>query len=783
MVARKYALATVGQAAPLHRARRTRSSPIAAQLVVAVLAAAAAAGGALAGCHPTGTPIADAIETAAFAAGFTVLASQASRGTWLGVGVAAVVLARGWLLVPAVATIGLAFWAALLSRSHRRIGALVGALGVQVALRWSPALFHGFPTLMAGALVVILACSAWRRSGKRVRRRALLALAGLGGAAVVASLPIVIVTLLVRGEAMAGESAAKTALSTIGNGKSTSVTGDLQNAARDTGNAASALGLWITGGARLVPLVAQQARFLTGTVASAAQAVAVGDREAPAINYHRLGYHHGRINLARLTAMEDPMRILNEQLVTTDRALAGLGSSWLVGPLKSRAVSLRTQLDRAQHSSSLAVEAAKVLPAMLGGDGVRHYFIAFMSPSESRGYDGFVGSYGLLTADNGHVSLTTSGVTSDLETQLPPGGATLRGVQGFLDRYGQFQPGKYLRDATFSPNLPTVANVLAQEYLQTGGVPLDGVLAIDPYGLAAFLHFTGPIQVPGLPVPLTSHNAAYVLLKEQYTTFDVGESNEDAVRHDFLQQALHLAFNKLVSGSLPSPKTLATVLSPAAAQGRISFWSFHRDEQPLLRQLGIDGSFPTNRGGDLLAVTTENSDANKIDAFLHTSVLDHVTFNPGTGEVASEVTIRLTNDAPTAGLPPIVIDSVVPGLAPGTNRTWLTLYSPLVFENASIDGATETMSSGAELGVRAYSNYVDVPPGSTVTLRVNLAGQLDARAALEVSARLQPAANPEHEVVEITPAGAWELSGTDGSDRWGLSSAMRQRRTFSFVPA
>ena len=152
---------------PSHRRPRTRpSSRDVSRLITIALTAAAAAGAALAGCHPTGTPIADVIETAAFAAGFTVLASRASRGTWLGVGVAAVVLARGWLLVPAVATIGLAFCAALLSRSHRRIGALVGALGVQVALRWSPALFHGFPTLVASALVVILACSAWRRSGK-----------------------------------------------------------------------------------------------------------------------------------------------------------------------------------------------------------------------------------------------------------------------------------------------------------------------------------------------------------------------------------------------------------------------------------------------------------------------------------------------------------------------------------------------------------------------------------------------------------------------------------------
>jgi hypothetical protein len=532
-----------------------------------------------------------------------------------------------------------------------------------------------------------------------------------------------------------------------------------------------------------VPVVAQQARFLTGTLTAAAQATAVGAQQAPAIDYHRIGYHDGQIELARLSAMEVPMRILDDQLRITDHQLDGLSSSWLIGPLERRVVSVRTDIDRARKSADLAVEAAKVLPSMLGGDGVRHYFIAFMSPSESRGYDGFVGSYGLLTVSDGHVSLTQSGIPASLEALLPPGGATLKGVPDFVARYGQFDANEYLRDATFSPDLPTVASVLSQEYVQAGGVPLDGVLAIDPYGLAALLHFTGPIQVPGLPLPLTSQNAAYVLLKEQYTTFGVGQTNKGLTRHDFLQSALQVAFDKLVNGSLPAPKTLAAVLAPAVAAGRISFWSFHSSEQPLLRRLGIDGSFPATRGGDLLALTTQNAAGNKIDAFLHTSVLDQVTFDPTNGDVASEVTITLTNDAPASGLPPIVIGSEAdPDLPVGTNRLWITLYSPLDFEKASIDGAIETMSSGVELGVKAYSNFVNVPPGGTVTLRVHLAGQVASRGRFSMSVRLEPAANPVRGVVEVTPVGNWTLATTDGSARWNLSGAMRQRRVFEFAP-
>jgi hypothetical protein len=769
---------------PSQPTARTRSPRETSRLIVIPLAVAAAIGASYAGCHPTGTAIADPIETAAFAAGFTVLTSRSSRGTWLVLGVAAVLLSRGWLLVPAAVTMAGAFSTVFSTQSRRRFGAAIGALGVQVVLRWPSELFHGFPSLAAMLVVVIVGASVWRRSSRRIRRRALIALGGLGAAAVVVSLPALVATLMVRNEALAAESATHLALSTIGSGSPATVTTELRAAAADSSNAAGALDFWVAMGARIVPLVAQQDRFLAGTFKAAAQAAAVGAGQAPAIDYHRLGYHDGQLDLDRLRAMGQPMELLDRQLRITDRQLAGVDSPWLVWPLQQRAGSFRGDVGRALHGANLAVQAARVLPGMLGGDGTRTYLLAFMTPSESRGYDGLIASYGVLSASNGRVRLSVSGSITNIEDALPSGGAILSGPADFLARYGSFDPGKYPQDASFSPDLPTVASVLDQIYAQAGGAPVDGVLALDPYGLADLLHFTGPVQVAGLPFPLTQQNAARVLLSEQYTTFDTGATNADVLRHDFLQGALHSTFNVLVNGSLPSPRTVSSVLDPAVVDGRISFWSFHPSEQPFLRNLGIDGSFPTTDNGDLEAVTTQNTGPNKIDAYLHTSVLDQLTFDPSTGHLSSVVTITLKNDAPTSGLPGIVIDSPDhPGLPPGTNRTWLTLYSPLAFTRVSIGGRSATMSSTAELGVHAYSTYVDVPSDGTTRIRVELTGQVAPGDQLPVSVRLQPSANPQRSTVEVTPAGGWSLANTAGSDRWLLSSAFRQIRTFRFVPS
>ena len=746
-----------------------------------VMVGLAAVGGALAGCHPTATPVVDPIETALFAAGFTLLVARAAPFTWLVVGIAAFLLARGQPLgAPALVVLVVAVVGVTEQRTRSWAGPVVAVLGVQVVLRWPGHLFHGFSAAVGAGLVVLCAVSAWQRSRRGERRRAALTVGVVVAGAALCCLVLGVATLTVRSEALRGETEARTALADAGNGSTPAVVAQLTRAARDTNNAASVIGTW-GALARVVPVVAQQQRFLAGALRAASSASTVGRHEFSAID-PTLGSTPGKIDLRRLQTLQHPMQVLDRQLHATDTQLAGVSSPWLVGALQDRVNSFRRQLTQATRSADLGVEATRVVPAMLGADGTRHYLIAFMTPSESRGYDGLIGSYGLLSAQGGHISLTTSGNITNLQDALPKGGARLTGVPQYLARYGAFDPQANPQDLMYAPDLPTDAKVFAQSYAQSFGGSIDGVLAIDPYGLAALLHFTGPVQVPGLPFPLTQANAAQVLLTQEYTTFDSGLTNGEVLRRDFLQSALHGAFDALVSRSLPAPKALSAELDPMAMAGRISFWSFHPGEQPFLRQLGIDGAFPQAQGQDLLAVTTQNAGNNKIDAFLHTSIGDHVTYDPGTGAESSVVDVSLTNRSPARGLPPVIIASPGdPTVAPGANETWLTVYSPLTFNHVTIDGATATMSATRELGVWAYSTYVVIPPGASATVRVDLSGTVTAGPSLRTSVRLQPSANPEKVRVDVTPQGPWNVAGSNEALHWNLGSAMRQTNVFHFV--
>ncbi len=697
----------------------------------------------------------DPIYAAAFAAAVTWAAARAPRGALLWLGVLAVAMSRGWLVLPALAALLLAFAGVWPRRPNALLGALTGALAVQVVLRWPPVAFHGATALMAVAAIGPCLVGAVRTLSAPARRRVRRWTFGLITLAIVLSIPAAVGALLAHSEISQGIDQAQGALGSIGNGTTAYGAAQLQAASSDFASAASSTDSWWTAGARLVPVVSQQRQAVGQASAVARDVTATAASQAAGVNYQELRYSDGQLNLGQVSALAGPLGVVDGQLTGAVEELRSLQSGWLIQPVQSRLDRLDTKIFGAQASASLAAQLVQVAPSLLGGDGVRHYFIAFMDTAESRGLGGLIASYGELTADQGHLTLTRSGDISQLIEALPKGGGHLTGPADYLARYGAFHPQKLMQDLSYAPDLPTVADVIRQLYPQAGGDPIDGVLALDPYGLAALIHLTGPIEVPGLG-RLTAANTASELLQGQYANFP----GQQRVAHNYDQDALKIEFHKLTTGSLPGPRTLSDALDTEVRQGRIQFWSFDKTDQSVLYRLGLAGAFPAARGHDLLAVTTQNAANNKIDVYLQRSISDAVRYDPANGAVASLVTITLHNGAPNQGLPSEVIGSYSgSGLPTGTNETWLTLYSPLGLRAATVNGKSQGVSDKAELGVHAYSEYVDIPPESSVRLTFDLAGVTTPGPAYRISLYNQPMVLPDADTVTVQPTSGWTVTG------------------------
>ncbi|MGZ4759963.1 MAG: DUF4012 domain-containing protein, partial [Acidimicrobiales bacterium] len=445
--------------------------------------------------------------------------------------------------------------------------------------------------------------------------------------------------------------------------------------------------------------------------------------------YRQLRARAGQIDLATLRSMQAPVAASAAALEAAQRTVASVRSPWLVDPLTANLDRFAAEIDRTRPEADLAEQALQVAPALLGADGVRHYYIEFATPAEMRFQGGFVGAYGILTATDGHVVLERSGPIEELSEAPGAVGRTLSGAAVYLERYGRMNPARFPQNLTASPDLPDNAGAAAQVVPQAGGPTIDGVIYVDPVGLAALLRLTGPVTVPGLDGSLDADNAAPYLLRDQYLT-----GSTDAARHDGLTEASRATFDALVSRELPSPAEIGTDLGGAMRGGHLLFSPFASDEQAFFTGLGSTGAFlggaadagPTNdtdHTTDWFSVRTSNAGGNKIDSFLRRDVDYDATVDPASGAVSATATITLHNDAPAGGLPDYVIGNLY-GLPRGTNRLYLGVFTADELRSATLDGAELPVESQYEFAGHVYSTRIDIPPGASATVVLHLDGSV-----------------------------------------------------------
>lgn len=735
---------------------------------VGVLVVASALAGAFSGVHPTGTPAVDPIYTALFAGLVTAAAGTAGRVAVLWLAAVAAGFSRGYVIFPALAALAGGFAGALLRRPNRVLNAASGAVAVQVALRLPHVGVQGGSAVVAGVAVAPCLVHAVTFLPRRARRAVVWAASGCVALAVVVSIPVGVEALLSHNRAAVGTTAAEDALRSVSDGNSAGGKAQLQAAEADFASVANRLGAWWTAGARLVPVVAQQREAaLTGAEVARDVSAAAG-AEAGRIDFASLHFHGSGVDLAQVAQLRAPLDRVDAVLTRGLARLRAARSGWLVQPLASRLALVTEKVGKAQHSASLADEAVAAAPSLLGGDGVRHYMVIVMDPAESRGLGGLIVSYGIVTASNGHLSLQQFQDISKLNARVQAHGPfKLTAPADFVARYGQ-NPAVYAQNVTYSPDLPTVTDVLNQLYHHAYGGTLDGVLVVDPKSIASLLGISGGVQVAGIG-EMTSANAQQILDQGQYVAYP--SPSQQTERRAALTAAMKQVLGRLTSMPLPGPHAMADMLDPDVRSGDLLFWSVHPSAQPLLESTGLSGSFPRANGQDLLGVVTANAANNKIDTYLQRTVSDHVTYDPSNGHVTATVQVVLHNEAPATGLSTEVIGSYSgSGLPPGTNEVWLTLYSPLRMLDAAVDGKNLATATTAELGVEAYSGYIDVPAGGTRTLTVRLDGRVRA-GGYGLHLYSQPTVLPTRTSVTVSDSGSQET--------WTPSGASRNFRYFA----
>jgi UDP-N-acetylmuramyl pentapeptide phosphotransferase/UDP-N-acetylglucosamine-1-phosphate transferase len=438
---------------------------------------------------------------------------------------------------------------------------------------------------------------------------------------------------------------------------------------------------------------------------------------------------------------------------------------YLVEPVRDAVDKVYDQLARADREAGHTAAAARLAPAIFGADGDRTYLLVTQNNAESRATGGFIGSYALITAHNGKLHVGDIIRTNVWNT----GVRSQEGVQtgapvDYTRRYGQYLPQTNLQNVNLSPDFASVGQVLMNLAPSAGLPKVDGVLSVDPAGLAALLQLTGPVRVADWPTPIDSGNVVNVTLRDAYAAFA-----DTPDRADFLGDVAKAAVDKATSDTLGKPAQIAKVLGKAAHQGHLDLTFSRPEEQALAVSLGVSGRLDPVRS-DYTAVTTSNFAGNKIDYYFQRSVDYRVMVTPNDARteanVDADLSVDLDNTAPASGLPESVIGPFLPDrFYAGENRTLLSIYSPLQFRSATVDGKVTAIAPGRERKRNVYSLIESIPSKTTTTTSAKLTGTVKLHQgwyALRV--RAQPTLNPDRQHVSIDVPTGWKIDRAPGME-------------------
>ncbi|MET0928147.1 MAG: DUF4012 domain-containing protein [Aeromicrobium sp.] len=417
----------------------------------------------------------------------------------------------------------------------------------------------------------------------------------------------------------------------------------------------------------------------------------------------------GRFDLERVEAVAPAVATADAVLTQARADLDGIDAGSLLLPLKTPVRRIQSKVDSAQSVARAGATAARLMPAMMGRDGTRRYLLLIQNNAEARATGGIAGSYAVITAKRGKLTMGRQGSSVDFAPIDDPVVPMSRDEQTvFTD-----QLVTDVRDANVTPDFPRsgeIARAMAKEAL---GVDVDGVLSVDPVAMSHLLAGTGPVDL-GQDVVLDQGNAVESLLSTIYLRLD------PALQDGFFEITARAIFDAVTSGAGQSLPVIAGLVR-AAEENRLMLWSARTGEQEQIAATGLAGAFAGDTGGTPhVGVYVGDSAGGKMQYYLDATTVARATrcLDEDTQEIV--ISTQLTSSAPR-GLPASVtgLDEELPD---GEMRFFAWLYAPYGgrFTSITLDGKPQIITTARLDGRSETSVPVSLPPGATRTLTARM---------------------------------------------------------------
>ena len=423
------------------------------------------------------------------------------------------------------------------------------------------------------------------------------------------------------------------------------------------------------------------------------------------------------------------LAFLGQMKVQTEGALANIerakgdiervGSFPLLPGLpRARTVALE-QIERTRHDFEGVPSVLDRLPAILGANEPRTYYLGLQNEAELRGSGGGLLVYVLVHADKGKITVENYGSVYAFETEDPG----LRHPFDFEwmpdDIWSASIPDtRRLGNTNWSPQFPSVAhNVVELFRVQTGGRTIDGVVAVTPRFLDLMLKVVGPVTVEGRAEPFTADNLTPFIIKDAYGLLLPNGDPDQEKRRAINAQLLEETLKRLLA--TPDMSAFWQGVRPLVPDRSLQAYLVRPQEQQLVKQLGLDGAI-ADTDADYSSLVINNAAGNKADYYVSHAVDQDVTL-AADGRAQEVLTHRMRNSGP-----PQPRDTRLPEYFDHFSDAFTAAYITGRAEVASIEMKAETIPSplpevGEEGGKTAVVRGMRVQPGDEGTYTVRYA--------------------------------------------------------------
>jgi hypothetical protein len=333
--------------------------------------------------------------------------------------------------------------------------------------------------------------------------------------------------------------------------------------------------------------------------------------------------------------------------------VATLNGKRLIGPLDSARRQLAEELPAAQRRARAADEGLAALIDFAGGNGPRRYLVFSQNPDEPRPTGGFIGTYGVISAASGHVSLERY---ASIESWYPFHPDTAVPADQAPSPFKLADVHQTFANVNAIADWPTAARLAMTMWQRGGEVPVDGVIAVTPEFLGRILGVLGPVVLPGYGETITSSNV--VERVEYHTHVEAAAPGTD--RKGFIVDLASAVMQKLLDAPAAAWDPLGRAVS-AAFDGREAMaWSNDDAVSTTLADRRWDGTLPATAGD--FFYDGEFAYATKNGRGLHRTFNHVVTLEPnGSARVTTTVTVT---------------DTEPPNAVNGDSLSYLTFYGP-----------------------------------------------------------------------------------------------------------